>query len=150
MAVVSRNHQRTPGTLCVLACGLTAAFASPARAADLPAAAPAASGVDWYTGAQTQAVDDSWAVAVDGSTSITSNSSAFGSVTVTTALGTPPTVSGARVRVEGVAGTYSYPGQAVGARVTGYQQEGSLLAGWKPLLLASTISSCSAGIPRRV
>ncbi|CAO4141508.1 cellulose biosynthesis protein BcsS [Methylorubrum aminovorans] len=143
MAVGSRNHQRTPGNLCILACGLAAVFAAPARAADLPAPAPAAAGVDWYTGAQAQAVDDSWAVAVDGSTSITSNSSAFGSVTVTTALGSPPTVSGARVRVEGVAGTYSYPGQSVGGRVTGYQQEGSLLAGyewiWRDAALAGYI-----------
>ena len=109
MAVVCRNHQRTRGNLRILACGLAAALpsvlAAPSEAADLPAPAPAAANVDWYTGAQAQAVDDSWAVAVDGSTSITSNSSAFGSVTVTTALGSPPTVSGARVRVEGVAGT---------------------------------------------
>ncbi|WP_204336558.1 cellulose biosynthesis protein BcsS, partial [Proteus mirabilis] len=74
---------------------------------------PSAGTADWYTGAQQQAVDDSWAVAVDGSASVTSNSSAFGSVTVTAALTAPPTVSGARVRVEGVAGTYAYPGQAV-------------------------------------
>lgn len=143
MAVVSRNHLRTPGNLCVLVLGAAAVFASaPVEAADLPAPAPSA-GVDWYTGAQQQAVDDSWAVAVDGSTSITSNSSAFGSVTATTSLGSPPTVSGVRVRVEGVAGTYSYPGQAVGARVTGYQQEGSALAGyewiWRDAALAGYI-----------
>ena len=46
------------------------------RAADLRA--PSGADADWYTGARAQAVDDSWAVAVDGSTSVTSNSSAFG------------------------------------------------------------------------
>ncbi len=79
---------------------------------------------DWYTGAQAQAVDDSWAIAVDGSTSVTSNSSAFGSITVTAPLAGPPTQSGPRVRVEAIAGTYSYPGQAVASRVTGYQEGG--------------------------
>ncbi|MEH3117669.1 MAG: cellulose biosynthesis protein BcsS [Methylorubrum populi] len=143
MGVISRNHLRTPGNLGVQALGFAVAIAAvPAGAADLPAAAPSA-GVDWYTGAQAQAVDDSWAVSVDGSTSVTSNSSAFGSVTVTTSLGSPPTVSGARVRVEGAAGTYSYPGQAVGARVTGYQQEGSALAGyewiWRDAALAGYV-----------
>ena len=145
MAVVSRQHRRCSGKPCILVLGLAAALglSAPAAAADLPAAPAVSAGTDWYTGAPQQAVDDSWAVAVDGSTSVTSNSSAFGSVTVTTALGSPPTVSGARVRIEGVAGTYSYPGQAVGARVTGYQQEGSALAGyewiWRDAALAGYI-----------
>ena len=113
---------------------------APARAADLPAANASA---DWYTGAQQQSVDDSWAVAVDGSTSVTSNSSAFGSLTVTAAPGGPPTQSGVRVRVEGLAGTYSYPGRAVATRVNGYQQEGALLTGyewiWRDAALAGYI-----------
>lgn len=116
------------------------AAAGPARAADLKAAVTDA---DWYTGAQAQAVDDSWAVAVDGSTSVTSNSSAFGSITVTAPLAGSPTQSGPRVRVEAIAGTYSYPGQAVASRVTGYQQEGSAMAGyewvWRDAALAGFI-----------
>ncbi|GJE29409.1 hypothetical protein LKMONMHP_4290 [Methylobacterium organophilum] len=137
----ARIQQRTPSILHALLVGavLPLPLSVAAEAADLPRSGDA----DWYTGAQQQAVDDSWAVSVDGSTSVTSNSSAFGSVTVTTALGSPPTVSGARVRIEGVAGTYSYPGQSVGSRVTGYQQEGSALAGyewiWRDAALAGYI-----------
>jgi Cellulose biosynthesis protein BcsS len=126
--------------LAASALAVAAPMLSPARAADLPAAN---AGADWYTGAQQQSVDDSWAVAVDGSTSITSNSSAFGSMTVTAAPGGPPTQSGVRVRVEGIAGTYSYPGRAVGARINGFQQEGGLLTGyewiWRDAALAGYI-----------
>ncbi|GJE29971.1 hypothetical protein LDDCCGHA_0134 [Methylobacterium oxalidis] len=124
----------------VLAAAVSLTGADQVIAADLPANQGA---VDWYTGAQQQAVDDSWAVAVDGSTSVTSNSSAFGSLTVTASPGGPPTQSGVRVRVEALAGTYSYPGQAVASRVTGYQQEGALLTGyewiWRDAALAGFI-----------
>ncbi|MFE1600451.1 cellulose biosynthesis protein BcsS [Methylobacterium sp. ID0610] len=115
-------------------------LAAPAAAADLPAGGTP----DWYTGAQQQQIDDSWAVAVDGSVSVTSNSSAFGSVTVTAAPVGPGTQSGPRVRVEALAGTYSYPRQGVGAtRVTGYQEEGAVLGGyewvWQDAALAGFI-----------
>lgn len=138
--VSPHRDQSVRACLRVGLAGLAVLAAAQARAADLPVSS---GGADWYTGAQAQAVDDSWAVAVDGSTSITSNSSAFGSVTVTAALGAPPTVSDARVRVEGIAGTYSYPGQQVASRVTGYQQEGSLMGGyewvWRDAALAGFI-----------
>ncbi|KMO42660.1 hypothetical protein VQ02_02465 [Methylobacterium variabile] len=118
------------------------AAAGAAQAADLKRASTSTS-ADWYTGAEQQAVDDSWAIAVDGSTSVTSNSSAFGSITVTAPLAGAPTQSGPRVRVEAIAGTYSYPGQAVASRVTGYQQEGSVMGGyewvWRDAALAGFI-----------
>ena len=57
-------------TALALSCACAAASATSAAAADLPTRA---AGVDWYTGASQQAVDDSWAVAVDGSTSVTSS-----------------------------------------------------------------------------
>src|SRR5436309_41638 len=112
-------------TALALSCACAAASVTHATAADLPARGASA---DWYTGASQQAVDDSWAVAVDGSTSVTSNSSAFGSVTVTAAPNGSPTRDGLRVRVDAIGGTYSYPGRSVATRVTGYQQEGALQA----------------------
>ena len=96
--------------------------------------------VDWYTGANQGAVDDSWKVAVDTSVTVTSNSSAFGSLTLTAAPIGPATVSGVRVRLEGVAGTYSYPGAAVASRVTGYQEEASALAGYELVWRDATLS----------
>ncbi|AWN49598.1 cellulose biosynthesis protein BcsS [Methylobacterium terrae] len=130
-------RRRLGGAILIL---LATAGIAPAAAADLRA--PSA-GADWYTGAPAQTVDDSWAIAVDGSTSVTSNSSAFGSITVTAPVAGSPTQSGPRVRVEAIAGTYSYPGQAVASRVTGYQEEGSVMAGyewvWRDAALAGFI-----------
>ena len=106
---------------------------------------PRARAVDWYTGARQEAVEDSWRVAVDTSATVTSNSSAFGSVTITAAPFGPATASGVRVRFEGVAGTYSYPGRAVASRVTGYQEEASGLVGyeliWRDAALAGYIGA---------
>lgn len=100
------------------------------RAADLPLPNPTG-GADWYTGAEPSLVEDSWTTAIDASVSVTSNSSAFGSVTGTIAPAGTLGQSGLRVRVEGVAGTYSYPAQTAGKRVTGYQQEGAGLVGYE-------------------
>ena len=140
MRTFTGHRARRLSTLLRAPLAVLPILAVPAVAADLPAGGSAP---DWYTGAEQQQVDDSWAVAVDGSTSVTSNSSAFGSITVTAAPLGPGTQSGARIRVEGLAGTYSYPGQAVATRVTGYQQEGSLLAGyewiWRDAALAGFI-----------
>jgi len=66
-----------------------------------------------------------------------------GSVTVTAAPNGSPTRDGLRVRVDAIGGTYSYPGRSVATRVTGYQQEGALQAGyewvWKDAALAGFI-----------
>jgi len=116
---------------------------SGALAADL--AAPRTTNADWYTGAEARGIDDSWTVAIDGGASVTSNSSAFGSVTGTIAAAGTLTESGPRVRIEGTAGTYSYPGQGVAQRVTGYQQEGSGSLGyewiWRDAALAGFIGA---------
>ncbi len=109
--------------------GTLIAFPATASAADLPNSRTTST--EWYTGAEAQGIDDSWKVAVDGSTSVTSNSSAFGSVTGTIAAAGTLTQSGPRVRIDGTAGTYSYPGQGVAQRVTGYQQEGAGLLGYE-------------------
>ncbi|WP_204303297.1 hypothetical protein, partial [Stenotrophomonas maltophilia] len=62
MATLDRTRARRIALLLAAPLG-----AGPALAADLPR--PSAGTADWYTGAQQQAVDDSWAVAVDGSAS---------------------------------------------------------------------------------
>lgn len=102
-----------------------------------------AQAADWYTGAEPVVRDDAWTTAIDASAAITSNSSAFGSVTGTFATEGTLLQSGPRIRVEGVAGTYSYPGRDVGQRVTGYQQEGALTGGyewiWRDAALAGFV-----------
>ncbi|NEU11890.1 cellulose biosynthesis protein BcsS [Methylobacterium sp. BTF04] len=105
--------------------------------------ADTASAADWYTGAEPVVLEENWTTAVDASVAVTSNSSAFGSVTGTMATEGTLLESGPRIRVEGVAGTYSYPGRDVGKRVTGYQQEGALSGGyewiWRDAALAGFI-----------
>ena len=117
--------------------GLTAVLI-PAFLGGMPAQA-----ADWYTGAEPVARDDAWTTAVDASAAVTSNSSAFGSVTGTFATEGTLLQSGPRIRVEAVAGTYSYPGQGVSKRVDGYQQEGALSAGyewiWRDAALAGFV-----------
>src|SRR4051794_41756362 len=71
---------------------------------------------DWYTGAAPPPPDDSWIVAVDASVSITSNSSQFACVTGTMALADTLRESGARLRVDGLAGSYDYRIREAGGR----------------------------------
>ncbi|WP_019906624.1 cellulose biosynthesis protein BcsS [Methylobacterium sp. 77] len=117
--------------------GLTAVLV-PAFLGGAPAQA-----ADWYTGAEPVVRDDAWTTAVDASASVTSNSSAFGSLTGTFATEGTLLQSGPRIRVEAVAGTYSYPGQGVAQRVTGYQEEAALSAGyewiWRDAALAGFV-----------
>ncbi len=98
---------------------------------------------DWYTGAaQPEVAGDEWIVAVDASATVTTNSSAFGTVTATIAPVGTLLNDGLRVRLQGVAGTYSYPSAAVRQTVTGVQQEGTVLLGyewiWQQAALAAT------------
>lgn len=106
------------------------------------AASPAAA-ADWYTGASVAPPSDDWVVSVDSSVSVTSNASVFGDVSATIAVDGTRLESGARVRIEGLAGTYSYDEQKTGARVTGRQEEGSALVGyeavWRDAALAGYI-----------
>lgn len=103
-------------------------------------ASGAAHSADWYTGAEPQRPDSSWLVTVDTSAVVTSNQSTFGSATLT--VGPRADESGFRVRVEGVVGEYSYRG-ASERTIRGYQQEGSLLAGyevvWRDAALAGYV-----------
>jgi len=98
---------------------------------------------DWYTGAAPPPPDDSWIVAVDASVSITSNSSQFAGVTGTMALADTLRESGARLRVDGLAGSYDYRIREAGTRVRGEQVEGSALVGyewvWRDAALAGYV-----------
>ena len=109
-------------------------------AACLPLLGGKARGEDWYTGAEPRRPDPSWIVTVDASANVTSNQSSFASTTLTV---TPRAdESGVRLRVEGVVGEYSYRASS-DRTVRGYQQEGSLLAGyelvWKDAALAGYV-----------
>lgn len=99
--------------------------------------------VDWYTGATPPPPDESWIVAVDAAATVTSNSSAFAGVTGTMALTDTLRDSGARLRVEGLTGTYDYRIRETGAKVRGDQVEGSALVGyewiWRNAALAGYI-----------
>ncbi|SFV06922.1 Cellulose biosynthesis protein BcsS [Methylobacterium sp. 174MFSha1.1] len=98
---------------------------------------------DWYTGVEREVDRDEWIVAVDAGSTVTTNNSAFGSLTATIAPVDTLLQSGLRVRLQGVAGTYSYPGAAVRQTVTGVQQEGTVLLGyewiWQQAALAGYI-----------
>ncbi|MDR7037748.1 hypothetical protein J2X36_002499 [Methylobacterium sp. BE186] len=96
----------------------------------MSAAAPA-SAADWYTGTERGGPSDDYIVAFDGAATVTSNSSAFGALTTTIAPAGALVESGPRVRLQAIAGTYSYPGATAGSRVRGDQQEGSVLAGYE-------------------
>ncbi|WP_298952750.1 cellulose biosynthesis protein BcsS [uncultured Methylobacterium sp.] len=97
---------------------------------------------DWYTGAEPAAADASWGAAIDASAAVTSNSSAFGVVSATIAPFGPLDRSGARIRLQGLAGVYTYPSQG-GKRVQGQQEEGSGMVGyewiWQQAALAGYI-----------
>ncbi|MCJ2047432.1 cellulose biosynthesis protein BcsS [Methylobacterium sp. J-078] len=98
---------------------------------------------DWYTGAAQEVAGDEWIVAVDAGATVTTNNSAFGTITATIAPVGNLLNDGLRVRLQGVAGTYSYPGAAVRQTVTGVQQEGTVMLGyewiWQQAALAGYI-----------
>ncbi|WP_342151486.1 cellulose biosynthesis protein BcsS [Methylorubrum sp. SB2] len=69
-------------------------------------ASGAACAADWYTGAVTPAERDAWIVAVDASATLSSQGSQFASATLTAAPRDDLTVSGPRVRLDGLIGSY--------------------------------------------
>lgn len=108
-------------------------------------ASGAASAADFYTGAEREVTRDDWIVAVDGAATVTSNSSAFGAVTTTIAPVNTLLESGPRVRLQGIAGTYSYPGATNRTTVRGVQEEGTALIGyewiWQQAALAGYVGA---------
>lgn len=100
----------------------------------------AASAADWYTGASVKPQDD-WIVAIDASATAASNSSDFAGASATVAAGGTLTTSGARVRLEGLAGTYTFDANGAGAQTRGDQVEGGLLGGYEWLTGRSSIAA---------
>jgi len=91
--------------------------------------APAARAADWYTGAVAPAERDAWIVAVDASTTISSQGSQFAGATATAAPADNLLVSGPRVRLDGLIGSYRTDAGA-GRNGLGEQAEIAALAGY--------------------
>ena len=85
---------------------------------------------DWYTGAKPQTPGDDWIVSVDASTDITTQGSYFGDVIATGAPVGTLAESGLRLRVDGLAGHYSYISTSTGQTVRGNQEGGAALIGY--------------------
>jgi len=94
----------------------------------LLAAARPASAADWYTG-QASTSDD-WIVGFDASTTVTSTGSVFANAGVTAALDGSLRESGARLKVDAMAGTYEYRA-ASGRDIRADQIEGAALLGYE-------------------
>jgi hypothetical protein len=79
-----------------------------------------------------------WIVAIDASTTLTTNKSDFGYVAGTVALGGGTLQqSGFRLRLEGLGGTYGY--EQAGATATGKQIEGGALVGYQSVWNNATV-----------
>ena len=103
---------------CVLCVLIVASAISTARAAD------------WYPATPSPKVIDDWIVSVDASTTGSSSKSYFMEAGVTAAIPGSLSVSGARLRVEGLAGTYEYL-SATNTQIRGQQVEGAALGGYE-------------------
>lgn len=89
---------------------------------------------DWYTGATQVVPKDQWIVAIDASTTYASNKSEFAYAVGTFAIGASTLQqSGARFRLEGLGGAYSYEQSATGQQVRGEQFEGGALVGYQQI-----------------
>ncbi|WP_186383795.1 cellulose biosynthesis protein BcsS [Methylobacterium dankookense] len=92
----------------------------------LLAMAGAARAADWYTGAE-PAGRDAWIVAVDASTTVSSQGAQFAGATATAAPGGDLLTSGPRLRVDALIGSYRVQG---GGATLGTQAEGAVMAGY--------------------
>ena len=101
----------------------------------------AANAADWYTGAAPAKPNDNWIVAVDASASATSTGSQFAAISATIAPLGSLNASGARLRVEGLAGTYMFASSVPGQRTKGEQVEGAILGGYEWVAPRSAFST---------
>jgi Cellulose biosynthesis protein BcsS len=122
---MSRVNRIAPATPRLVSAGVAAAFQL------LVLQSSAANAADWYTGAAPAKPNDNWIVAVDASASATSTGSQFAAISATIAPLGALNVSGARLRVEGLAGTYLFPSSVPGQQTKGQQVEGGLLGGYE-------------------
>jgi Cellulose biosynthesis protein BcsS len=86
---------------------------------------------DWYAGAARVVPKDEWIVAIDASTTLTTNQSQFAYAAGTIALGGTLQQSGFRLKLEGLGGNYGYDQSGTGAQARGEQFEGGALAGYQ-------------------
>jgi hypothetical protein len=91
----------------------------------------AADAAEWYTGAAPAKPNDNWIIAVDASASATSTGSQFAAISATIAAQGTLNTSGARARIEGLAGSYLFDSTVPGQRTKGEQVEGGLLGGYE-------------------
>ena len=87
---------------------------------------------DWYTGASKVVPGNDWIVAVDASTTLTTNQSQFAYAAGTIAVGGGTLQqSGFRLKLEGLGGTYGYQQGPLDSLARGEQFEGGALAGYQ-------------------
>ncbi|GJD95858.1 cellulose biosynthesis protein BcsS [Methylobacterium iners] len=84
---------------------------------------------DWYRGAEPSERSDDWIVAVDASTTLSSQGSQFAGATLTAAPVGTLTHSGPRLRFDGLIGSYRSPTVA-GRATIGQQAEVAAMAGY--------------------
>ncbi len=91
--------------------------------------APAARAADWYTGAVAPVERGAWIVAVDASTTLSSQGAQFAGATVTAAPRDTLLVGGPRLRLDGLIGSYR-AGGGNGGSALGEQAEIAAMAGY--------------------
>lgn len=94
---------------------------------------------DWYTGASTPEDRDAWIVAVDASTTLSSQGSQFAGATVTAAPQDSLLVSGPRVRLDGLIGSYRTE-SGNGRNSLGEQAEIAAMAGYSWVMPEAVLS----------
>jgi hypothetical protein len=96
---------------------------------------------DWYAGAARVVPRDEWIVAIDASTTLTTNQSQFAYVAGTIAVGgSTLQQSGFRLKLEGLGGTYGYDQSGTGAPARGEQFEAGALAGYQTVWNNATVA----------
>lgn len=100
---------------------------------------PSARAADWYTGAVAAPEREAWIVSVDASTTVSSQGSQFAGATATAAPRDDLLVSGPRVRIDGLIGSYRTESGA-GRRGLGEQAEIAALAGYAWVMPEAVLS----------
>jgi len=103
---------------------------------------------DWYTGSAPAKPADDWIVAVNTSVDITSQNSRFADINATMAPAGTLAESGARLRVDGIGGTYSYQSKSNGETVHGTQESGSVSVGYEWITPETSVAAYLGGDAR--
>jgi hypothetical protein len=96
---------------------------------------------DWYAGAGRVVPTDEWIVAIDASTTFTTNQSQFAYAAGTIAVGGGTLQqNGFRLKLEGLGGNYGYDQNGTAAQARGEQFEGGALAGYQQYWNNATVA----------